>query len=641
MVAATAVGMVEVVAAAAAETEMHDELAEIRDFLAEVPPFHQLEEAGLQELSRVLVIRYLRRGSAFPPPGEPHLWIIRQGAVELRQADGRLGGHLAEGEVFDACCLPDSELCHWAGHATEDSLLYGLPKPRLEHLWQQHPELHAQALDRLGSRLRRARQMLESSATVQGDLAGQALGSLVSRTPVCASPQTPIKEAASLMTRERVSALLLVEDACLVGIVTDRDLRSRCLADGVDTASPVEAIMTRAPFSLPPDAPAFEALLTMSTRGIHHLPVVSDCRVLGLVSSTDLLRAQGLSAVFLADRLRKATSLDELVGHAATLPELWLTLARRGDSPASLGRLMAGMADALARSLLALAEARLGPPPVPYAWIAYGSHGRQELTLFSDQDNALVLDDAYDPAIHGAYFQALAESVCEGLAACGFILCPGNMMASNPLWRQSREAWGQTFQDWIVHADPQKARLAANLFDFRPVCGDPALTGPLRELITASCVQYQSLLAHMVANTLTRSPPLGFFRQFLVARDGEHQGQLDLKFHGLMPIHELARIHALAAGCAETGTVARLQAVAGSALLSREGAADLLAAHDFLQALRLTRQRQQREAGLLMDNYVAPETLSPLERQHLRDAFQVIRTQQQALQAAFPAARAT
>lgn len=275
---------------------MHDELAEIRDFLAEVPPFHQLPAAELAALGRRLVIRYLRRGSEFPPAAAAHLWIIRQGAVDLRRPDGSLGRRLAEADSSDAACLPDSEEARWSGHAAEDSLLYGLPLEALEQLWQQHPELRAQALEKQGERLRRARQEQEAEGRSR-DLSGLQLAQLITRPPVQAAPDLSIREAAALMTRERVSALLLVQGGCLAGIVTDRDLRSRCLAAGLPDSSPVGSIMTAAPKSLPPKAPAFEALLLMSRQGIHHLPVMAGGQVQGLVSSTDLLRAQGVSVV--------------------------------------------------------------------------------------------------------------------------------------------------------------------------------------------------------------------------------------------------------------------------------------------------------------------------------------------------------
>ncbi|HNI72960.1 MAG TPA: DUF294 nucleotidyltransferase-like domain-containing protein, partial [Accumulibacter sp.] len=462
---------------------MHDELSEISDFLVDCPPFDRLDDAGVRGVAAAMVIRYLRRGAAFPPPGSVCLWLLRQGAIELRSADGGLARRMGEGEVYDSACLPDSPEKQWLGVAVEDTLIYGLPLPQLEQLWAAYPDMRQQALHDLGERLRHGPSTIALPPPGK-DLASLPLSSLTVRMPVCARADDTIREGASLMTRQRVSALLIVDrDDRLCGIVTDRDLRSRCLATGLPDHTPLSAIMTAEPLSLPPDATGLEALLEMNRRGIHHLPVSLDGKLSGLVSTTDLLRAQGLSATHLIDRLRRAADCGELVSLAGELPELWRNLARRGESPAVLGHIVAGVADALTSRLLTLCEARLGPLPAAYAWIAFGSQGRQELSLYSDQDNALIFADRIDSAGR-EYFAQLARQVCDGLAACGFIPCPGEMMATNPRWRQSVSAWRAEFSDWFEATDPHKARLAANLFDLRWVHGDAALVQPLRRQIS-------------------------------------------------------------------------------------------------------------------------------------------------------------
>ncbi|MBL8398652.1 MAG: cyclic nucleotide-binding/CBS domain-containing protein [Candidatus Accumulibacter sp.] len=617
---------------------MHDELSEISDFLADCPPFDHLDDVALRQVATTLVIRYLRRGAAFPPPGPVCLWLLRQGAIELRTADGQLARRMGEGEVYDSDCLPDSPEKQWVGLAVEDTLLYCLPLPQLEQLWATHPEMRQRALHDLGERLRHG----PWAATVPPpgkDLASLPLSSLIARPPVCARADATVREGARVMTEQRVSALLIVDrNDRLRGIVTDRDLRSRCLATGLPDHTPLSAIMTTEPLSLPPDATGLEALLEMTRRGIHHLPVSLDGKLSGLVSTTDLLRAQGLSATHLIDRLRRANDCGELVSLAGELPELWRNLARRGESPTVLGHIVAGVADALTSRLLTLSEARLGPPPSAYAWVAFGSQGRQELSLHSDQDNALVFDDRIDPAGRD-YFAQLARLVCDGLAACGFIPCPGEMMATNPRWRQSLSAWHAEFSDWFQFTDPHKARLAANLFDLRLVHGEATLVQPLRRQIGDEGPRQQSLLVYLVANGCGKSPPLGFFRQFVVDRAGEHAGELDIKCHGLMPIVDLARTCALAAGVGEISTVARLQAARGSRLLSRHGAEALLAAFEFLQQLRSRHHLDCLNAGLPTDNFIAPEKLTVHDRKHLRDVFLAIATQQQGLLQAFPQSR--
>ena len=613
---------------------MHDELAEIRDFVAECPPFDTLDEAALTALTPRFVIRYLRRGTAFPPDGQVCLWLVRQGAIELRATDGALARRMGEGDMHDADCLPDSPEKSWSGHAVEDTLLYGLPMPHLEALWQEHPALRQRAVHDLGQRLASAHR--SQRVPLERDLGSLPLATLVGRAPICTSPEATIREAAQRMTRERVSALLVVDEGGLLGIVTDRDLRSRCLAAGLSDQMPISAIMTADPCTLPPDAPGFEALLEMTRRGIHHLPVAEPGKLHGLVSSTDLLRAQGVSSIHLADRIRRAEDLGALAALAGELPELWLNLARRGEAAPILGRIVSGIADAIVGRLLRLAEQRLGPPPVAYAWIAYGSQGRQELTLHSDQDNALILDDEFVPEHHAAYFARLAGEVCDGLAACGFVHCPGDMMASNPAWRLPLAGWLAIFTDWISRTDAQKARLASNLFDFRVVSGEATLARPLREHLVRLAPRHETLFSHLVGNGCSSPPPLGFFRQLLVTGSGEHEGELDIKRHGILPIVDLARIHALIAGVGEIGTLARLRAAAGSTQLSRDGADTLISAFEFLLALRNRHQVEQLLAGAGADNYIAPNRLSTADRRHLRDVFLAVATQQKALLHAYP-----
>jgi CBS domain-containing protein len=317
---------------------------------------------------------------------------------------------------------------------------------------------------------------------------------------------------------------------------------------------------------------------------------------------------------------------------AEALRGLWLSGTQ--DQPAETGGwLVSDAADALTRRLLQLAVAELGPPPVAHAWIAYGSQGRRELTLNSDQDNALVLAEDYREEVHGTYFEQLAARVCEGLAACGFILCPGNMMASNPAWRLRSSDWQQHFHDWIVASDRHQARLAGNFFDLRYIDGDARLLAPLFDTLASLCPRHDSLLAHWVANANAAPPTLGLFRRFILDEDG----RLDLKHAAIIPLVDLARIHSLAAGIVGiTSTQARLKAAAGKRWLSTQGASELAASWCFLSELRV---RQQREALMQCrrpDNHIDPSTLPSGAQEKLRRSLQLITIHQQALRQAYP-----
>jgi CBS domain-containing protein len=436
------------------------------------------------------------------------------------------------------------------------------------------------------------------------------------------------------MTRERVSSLLVSDDGALLGIVTDRDLRSRCVAAGLDGTTPLRQVMTPGPLTVSRFASAFEALLTMSRRHIHHLPVVDANELHGLVSTHDLLRAQATNPLYLADRVGRCNSIDALREAVTELRELHLQLVAAHATARQLGQAVTSVCDAVTRRLIELALEQLGDPPVAFAWLATGSQGRGELTLCSDQDNALILDDAFVPEAHGDYFAVLARSVNEGLHASGYTRCPGDVMASNPLWRQPLATWGGYFVEWLQRTNHKTVTLAANFFDLRTVWGEDSLRQRLMAEILPQCVGAKVFQAYLAGHALGNQPPLGFFRNFVVARSGAHEGMVDLKKRGLLPIVDLARLYALAGGIDTVATQQRLQDAALQGSLTTEGAETLQSAFEFIWTLRARQQASQLRCNAPLNNFVAPEALTPMERRHLKDAFAAIATMQRSLSAA-------
>lgn len=612
---------------------MEVELQEIRDFLLGVPPFDALPPDVLDRIPRALTVRYLRRGRAFPPEdaAEPYLYLVRQGAIELRGAQDALVAKYGEGDLHDASCRAPQDAGALRGFAVEDALLYCLPCPAFEALRAAHPGFEAHFARTLRERLRRTLDAHEAAPPLGGGLMTVEVGSLVTRAPVFASPDATIQEAARLMSRERVSSLLVGEGpgAAPAGIVTDRDLRRRAVAEAVPPERPVREIMTAGVQAVAPDLPAFEALLAMTRLGVHHLPIVSSGRVLGVVTTTDVVRWQSANAGYLASAVRRAGSIPELQQAAARLPELQIQLVAAGATPRHLGLAVGAVVDAITARLLEAAEAELGPAPVRYAWLALGSHARHEQTVLTDQDNALLLDDAFEPAAHDPYFDTLARFVNEGLAACGFPFCPGDVMARNPRWRRPLQAWRLQFDAWVERPEPKAIMQAAHFLDIRAAAGDARLAERLLAHVRQKVQGNEVFVARMVANAIRNRPPLGFFRNLVVDSGGEHGDTLDLKLGGIMPIVELARIYALITGAAATGTVERLRAGAEGRAVSPEGAEDLEHALAFVATLRARHQAAQLKRGVAPDSRVRPGELSALERAQLKDAFAVVRDHQE------------
>jgi CBS domain-containing protein len=465
------------------------------------------------------------------------------------------------------------------------------------------------------------------------------LRALLRRAPVTASPQISIRAAAQRMRDERVSSLLLVQDGHLFGLVTDRDLRNRALAAGLDPALPVLEIATVAPLTAPADAPAFEALLLMARHQIHHVPVMDGAAVAGIVTATDVNERHSSSAVYLAGEIHRQTTLQGLVAAAGRVKALQRQLVDAGASAHATGHIVTAIADALTMRLLHLAEARLGPPPVDYAWVAAGSQARHEQTAKSDQDNCLVLDDAFDEAAHGAWFKALAEEVNAGLDACGYVYCPGDMMARTDRWRQPRRVWADYFRRWIDTPEPMALMLCSVFFDVRVVAGRRELLDTLRAEVLTHTPRARLFLGHLVGNALSRQPPLGLFGGLAPIRSGEHKGRVDLKHHGIVPVIDLARVYALAGGDAAVNTHDRLAHAAGSGEVSPGSVRDLRDALEFLCTLRIRHQARQLAEGRAADNFLHPEELSQFERSTLKDAFGVVKTLQDVLAQRYPANR--
>jgi CBS domain-containing protein len=394
--------------------------------------------------------------------------------------------------------------------------------------------------------------------------------------------------------------------------------------------------MTASPHTIGSEAAAFEALMLMTQHGIHHLPVVDAGVLRGMVTSTDLLRWQSGQAIYLAAQLRRAADIAEIVRLSGRLGELQVAMHTAGATASQVGQALSSLNDVITRRLLDLAEAALGPPPVSYAWLACGSQGRHEQTVLSDQDNALILGDEFRTDAHGDYFAALGRQVCDGLNLCGYRYCPGNVMAANAQWRMTQADWLVTFRRWLAHTDRKAAMLVANFADMRVVAGDSALHAPLPAAIEDGAARHDGFLAQMVGNALDNRPPLGLFRNLVLIADGEHAHTLDCKRQGLLPIVDIARIHALALGLGEVGTLARLRAAGAGSAMRASTAAELAESFEFLSGLRLRHQVAQLRRGEAPDNFIDPDGLTPLERRHLKDVFAVIASVQDALRLRYP-----
>jgi CBS domain-containing protein len=602
-----------------------NEIPEVTAFLRKLPAFEALEAGQLDTAARAIRIAYCRRGSEVLPlaANNDALHIVRSGAVEIRDAAEQLVARLAAGECFGFPSLMNAAPTRHSARAIEDTLVFRLDAATFSQLRRDCDGFDTFFVRALSDRL------LASPRPRTGDAAaGGAVRDLIGRPLVSMDESATIRDVTRHMTEAGVSAMVIMRDGAMRGIVTDRDIRSRVVAAGRPPADPVTSVMTEAPVSIDADAPAHEAALRMAAHGIHHLPVIDNGTPLGMVSRSDFMRFETGHPLYLLADLRRQTDAAGLARVCERLPGVIGGQVESDISAQHLGRFITAVTDGITRQLISIAERDLGPPPCAYAWIALGSQARQEQSALSDQDNAMILaDDCGDDS----WFEAAAKIVNDGLNDCGYAYCPGDVMASNARWRQPLAVWQRYFNHWITVPEEKALMHASIFFDLRGIAGDLSLVERLKAGIIDTSRNNEIFLAMMARTATQFQPPLGFFRQFVLERSGEHRDALDIKRHGIMPIVELARVRALAGGQLGPATRGRLNAAAQAGELNARDAGSLIDALDFIEGIRLEHQHRRIGRGEAPDNFVAPSDLSPLVRQNLKAAFRQIRTSQAAL----------
>jgi CBS domain-containing protein len=541
--------------------------------------------------------------------------IVESGAVQLTRVDleaDEILDYLTAGDVLDPG-TPGSAAA-WSAEAVEDTHCLLVP----QSLVARH----------------RASLGVETLGGYRGDMAlfVRRARDLVKGPAVTCAPETALSEAAALMTARGIgSVVVAAPGGAPLGIVTDRDLRSRVVARGLPAGTPVSAIMSSPLIATEPERLAFDALLEMTRRNIHHLAVIESGRLVGVVSSHDLLGLQGAHPVGVAREIEDARSLDQLATAAPQLHEVVRWLAAGGAGALDIGRIVAELNDRLVRRALALVEEALaaegaGRPPVAYSWLAAGSEGRREQTLKTDQDNGLVYDDP-PPALAAtakAYFRGLAAAAGAALVRVGFPACPGGYMASNPRWCRSASEWRAEFAAWMETPEPERLLLASLYCDIRPVAGEEAPGRALWEWVCERAPSQTLFLRFMALTAVERTPPLGFFGGFVVERTGVHKGTFDLKARAVFPMTQALRVYALSIGARETNTVDRLRAAEARGTMSAIEARDLREAYEVISRLRLHHQLAQVDAGQPPDNYLDPEVIGKADRLLLKEALKTV-----------------
>jgi CBS domain-containing protein len=473
------------------------------------------------------------------------------------------------------------------------------------------------------------------SADARGELSlfFHRVRDLVRRPPVTCGRGASAAEIARLLSRERVGSAIVVDaGGAPIGIVTDRDLRGKVVAEGRDAAATTAGEIMSAPLATTrPGAFAFEAVLEMTRREIHHLAVVDEGRLVGVLSSHDFLLLQTTHPVSLAREIGRALSLDALADLAARVTALVRRLVADGGTAHDVGQIVAELNDRMAIRVLGLTagvldDAGAGPPPVPSCWLLFGSEARREQTLRTDQDNGLVYADPPPDlaAAAAAYYARYAEEAIRGLVRIGFPPCPGKAMASTPRWCQPVSVWAGYFRQWIREPRPEHVLDACIHFDLRPLVGAGELAARLTDLVRQEAPGGRNFLRLLAHNVVSRRLPLTMFGNVAVARGGPHRGTVDVKSAGGVQLVGAARLAALELGLQEVNTGERFQAAADRGLYAGDEAREIVDAHHLLMRIRLLHQLEQLAAGVPVDNHVDTGRLSHADALLFKDALKTV-----------------
>ena len=613
---------------------------QIQHFLSRLVPFSFLPEEEIDGIAAAISVIYQPEGTELFRQGRgkvDHLYIISKGAAERYYEENdekRLRGLLGEGDMYGGISLMmNNGIPIRTLKTTEDSQFYLLPKDDFLDICKKHEVFSDYFTDTFGKRMldRSYAEIISSNFRPREDASqffNLPVEDIYNKELVACDQDLPIQAAAAIMTEHSSSSIFIREPgADVVGVVTDNDLRKKVTATGMDILKPVSAIMSSPLRTVSSNALVFEALMEMMQQNIKHLGVRdAHNRVTGVITNRDLLKVQGQSPVFIVREISGAKLVNQVVQIRRQVPRLIQTLINTGAKAQNITRFLTTVSEAILEKIIGFALNEMGPPPARFAFMVMGSEGRKEQTLKTDQDNAIVIEDvpknSRDEIMK--YFLSFAEKVCTWLDEAGYDFCKGGVMAQNPQWCQPLARWKKYFTQWIHTAEPEALLQASIFFDFRGAYGDMDLVDELRQHLFASLEGWPGFFRHLAENALFFTPPIGFFRNFLVESKGEHRDTFNIKA-AMQPVVDYARIYALNYKIPETNTFERINQLLDQEKISPQEHNELETAYSYLMQQRFANQvKAAMDGSSQPDNYINPKHLSRIEQTLLKEIFKRI-----------------
>ena len=616
------------------------------EFLRSYPPFDRLEPEALQFLGEHLKLAYYPKEALIisPDSGVVRVFrILQRGKVLARQAgEISLMEHsiltLGPGEGFPIGSVTAQRPSTNIYTALGDVFCYELSADDYFVLMQKSTVFNIFCTQYIASLLSQSRQQLQmqfSQRVAEQQTMNSPLSTIIKKAPLSVTPETLVRDVVGLMAGRSVGSMIVVDDEQQpIGIFTQSDVLKRIVLPGVALDVPIREVMSKAPHTLPLAANAYDAALVMAMHGVRHVLAVDEGgRLQGVVSERDLFTLQRVGLRQIRQTIDSATTIDMLLQASHDVRQLSLNMLAQGVGAEQITQFISALNDTLTRRIIQLNLDRHDLFGIEWAWLSFGSEGRDEQTFSTDQDNGIVYicTDIMDREQTQLRLLEFARGVNADLDRCGFPLCVGNIMASNPALCLTLEEWEEKYDKWIRTPEPEALLNATIFFDFRPLFGQFNLADRMRLSLLRRTRNNPLFLRMLAENAVGILPPLGKIRDFVTDADPEHPGTIDLKKYGSRLFIDAARIFALAHDVAATNTVQRIKLAAPLMNVAHEDAAATIDAFNFIQLLRLRHQHSEQTQGREGDNLIRPDDLNEVERRILKEAFRQARKLQQRL----------
>ncbi|WP_046209599.1 DUF294 nucleotidyltransferase-like domain-containing protein [Vibrio sp. ECSMB14105] len=607
-------------------------LPNIVSFLKTIEPFSQLPNAILDNIASNTEILYIGHGEilSIKKDSGRHLYAVRSGILDQHLPDGKLRSKIGANDLFGF----NLEKENYQITAVENSLIYRFPLSKLQIQVQDFPTVADQLANKANQRLSSGVKVKWSES--EKGLFFKPTKDVANSNVAIVNANDSIQDVAKIMRHEIGSSCAVIMEAnLLIGMITDKDMTKRVVAEGINITQPIKTVMTPTPHTIKDDDLVLSAVNLMMTKNIQHIPVINnDHQVVGVITPQSLVKKHSVQAVFLIKKIDKAKDIEELTSLSQERQAIFEAMAEAHLPSVVISQVLTMIYDTFTTKLITLAKKNLGPAPCKYAFLAAGSHARSEVHLGSDQDNAIVLEDSASDGDR-IYFSHLAMYVCKGLAECGYSLCSGRFMAATPKWNQPLSIWKQYYHKWSSSPEYDKLLNLTVFLEIRLLAGEQMLFDDLNTFRHEKVTANTRLMSALVRNSLKNRPPLGIFNNLVLEKNGDNGKTLDIKKAAIGPLVDLVRIYSVSEGSNKLPTEERLNFILDREAMNQSSIEDLVGTYRYITQLRYTHHLHQIRNNDEISNSITPNNFGNFERQHLKDAFRIINSYQDAMKMKF------